>query len=172
MDLTHAIPMPKAWSGLLPQMSIAFSPLLQKQIGILRLLFASKRERRVSQRQFAVKAASSGEYRFGSGGPNMVDANMIVLRKRILDLKMQEKNYKTPEEYMEREKDWYPGYHARVFMVMEWLQSALINTRPIVAICVLSLISASVSLAIIIVLATALNRLSEMTTPILSTLKG
>jgi len=102
----------------------------------------------------------------------MVDANMIVLRKRMLDLKIREKKYKIPEEYMEWEKDWYPAYQAHVFMAMEWLQSALINSRPIVAISLLSLISASVSLSIIILWANALSRLSQITTPILSTLQG
>lgn len=167
MDLTHAIAMPNVCTGLLSQISAAFSPLLR-----VPQPFASKRERRVNRRQLVVKAASSGEYQFGSGGPNMVDTNMIVLRKRMLDLKMREKNYKTPEEYMQWEKDWCPAYHGHVFMAMKWLQSALINTRPIVAISLLSLTSASISLSIIIVWATALSRMSEITTPILSTLRG
>ena len=86
----------------------------------------------------------------------MVDANMILLRKRMFDLKMQETNYKSPEEYMEWEKQLYPEYHANVLRAMECFQYSLINTRPIVAITLFRLISAGVSSSVLIVWVTAL----------------
>ena len=102
----------------------------------------------------------------------MVDANMILLRKRMFDLKMQETNYKSPEEYMEREKQLYPEYHANVLRAMECLQYSLINTRLIVAITLFGLISAGVSSSVLIVWVTALIRLSQIMTPYFSILQG
>merc|ERR1712226_1454906 len=137
-------------------------PVLQKQIERLPTLSASKRKREVSSRRLVVNAASSREHQFGSGDHNMVDANMILLRKRMFDLKMQDKNDKTPEERMEWEKKLYPAYHAHVLMAMQWLQCSLINTHPIVAFTLLGLISASVSLSVVIVWATALSQLNQI----------
>ena len=75
---------------------------------------------------------------------------MILLRKRMFDLKMQETNYKTSEEYMEWEKELSPAYHENVFRAMKWLQTALINTRPSVAISNLTFIWLGVFLIVIL----------------------
>jgi len=173
MDFRVAIAIPRGCAGRVCHISPAFSrPEPQKQIGRVPTLSASKGKRGVNPRQLVIKAASSGEYQFGSGGGNMVDADMILLRKRMFDLKMQETNYKTPAEYMEWEKEVYPAYHAQVFRSMVWLQSTLINTRPIVAITLLSLISASVPLSILIVSANPVSLVSQITTAFLSSLHG
>lgn len=173
MDLRVAIAIPKGCASHVCHIYPAFSrPVQQKQIGRAPTLSASRGKRGVNPRQVVIKAASSGEYQFGSGGGNMVDADMIVLRKRMFDLKMQETNYKTPEEYMEWEKELYLAYNAQVFRAMGWLQSTLINTRPIVAITLLTLISASVPLSIFIVSENSVSSVSQITTAFLSSLHG
>eukprot|EP00253_Pinus_taeda_P033218 PITA_33218 len=171
MDRRIAIAIPKGCARHVCHITREFSPpMSQKPIVRAPTLSASKMKRGVNQRQLVVKAASSGEYQFGSGGQNIVDANMILLRKRMLDLKMQEANYKTPEEYMEWEKEIYPAYHAQVFRAMEWLQYTLINTRPVVAITLLSLISASVPLSILFVSANPVSRVGQIIMAFLSSL--
>jgi len=171
MDLKVAIAIPKDSAGHVCRISRAFSPpMLQKQNGGTPTLSAPRTKRGVNRRQLVIKAASSGEYQFGSGDRNIVDANMILLRKRMFDLKMQETNYKTPEDFMEWEKELYPAYHAQVFRAMEWLQYTLINTRPVVAITLLSLISASIPLSIIIVSASPVSRVGQITMALLSSL--
>eukprot|EP01018_Ginkgo_biloba_P027243 Gb_20327 [translate_table: standard] len=123
------------------------------------------RRRRASS--LAVKACSGG-HDFGSGGPNIVDANLILLRKRIYELKSQEKNDKFSEEWMEWEKRAYPTYRRKVFEGVGWLQCNLINTRPTVAIGMLSLMSLSVSASVFLVLLTGADHLCQFAMAFLS----
>ncbi|KAE8687371.1 xylosyltransferase 1-like [Hibiscus syriacus] len=73
-----------------------------------------------------------------------VDENMIVLRKRIHEMKMIERNYEPPADWMEWEKRYYTIYDSIICDVLGVLQSMLMNTRPsfalgMVALMVLSL---------------------------------
>ncbi|KAE8711683.1 hypothetical protein F3Y22_tig00110279pilonHSYRG00014 [Hibiscus syriacus] len=69
---------------------------------------------------------------------------MIVLRKRIHEMKMIERNYEPPADWMEWEKRYYTSYDSIICDVLGVLQSVLMNTQPsfavgMVALMVLSL---------------------------------
>ncbi|XVE85378.1 hypothetical protein DITRI_Ditri17bG0086000 [Diplodiscus trichospermus] len=74
----------------------------------------------------------------------LVDENMIVLRKRIQEKKMMERNYEPPADWMEWEKRYYTSYDSIICDVMGVLQSHLMNTRPSLALGLLALIMVSV----------------------------
>eukprot|EP01018_Ginkgo_biloba_P027233 Gb_02070 [translate_table: standard] len=96
-------------------------------------IFIHKKKR--LPRSVIVKASSSNDS--GADDPSIVDANMIVLRKRMHDLKLQEGNYEFSEEWVEWEKKLYVSYHSTIFQVIGRLQHILLNTRPSVAIALL-----------------------------------
>ncbi|KAF7827703.1 putative Mediator of RNA polymerase II transcription subunit 18 [Senna tora] len=79
---------------------------------------------------------------FGAG--RLVDENMIVLRKRIHEMKMMEKNYEPPSDWMEWEKRYYTSYDSIICDVMGVLQRNLMNTRPSLALGMMALIAMSV----------------------------
>lgn len=95
----------------------------------------------IFMRRVAVKASGN---QFGSGDPSRVDAEMIVLRKRIQELRMQETNYLPPPQWMKWEKEWSVTYASDISQFMGWLQNMLYNTRPALAIAALALILVSV----------------------------
>lgn len=89
-----------------------------------------------------VLAARNGAYDHHSG--RMVDEAMIVLRKRIHEMKMVERNYEPPADWMEWEKRYYASYDADVCEVVGALQTLLMNTRPGRAIGLMALVTLSV----------------------------
>ncbi|KAH7533879.1 hypothetical protein FEM48_Zijuj04G0178500 [Ziziphus jujuba var. spinosa] len=92
-----------------------------------------------------------------SGG-RQVDESMIVLRRRIHEMKVLERNYEPPEEWMGWEKQCYGHYDEYVCKLVGVLQSFPLNSRPSLALCMLLLITMSVpASAVMIVL-----RLIEM----------
>eukprot|EP01018_Ginkgo_biloba_P027240 Gb_20326 [translate_table: standard] len=111
--------------------------------------FSSQKKKKVTPN---VVKASLADYEFGAGsvhafhgGPSIVDANITILRKRMNEVKMQERNYKPPEEWREWEKNVYPAYHSSICHAIGLLQSYLMNARPSVAVATLSLMSLSVA---------------------------
>lgn len=74
----------------------------------------------------------------------MVDENMIVLRKRIHEMKMIERNYEPPENWMEWEKKYYTSYDSYICEAVGVLQAQLMNTRPSVVLGTMALIALSV----------------------------
>ncbi|XVF02811.1 hypothetical protein REPUB_Repub04eG0206400 [Reevesia pubescens] len=74
----------------------------------------------------------------------LVDENMIVLRKKIHELKMIERNYEPRADWMEWEKRYYTSYDSIICDVLGVLQSQLMNTRPSLALGMLVLIMLSV----------------------------
>ncbi|KAJ4709789.1 Mediator of RNA polymerase II transcription subunit [Melia azedarach] len=92
--------------------------------------------------------ASSSSWRDGHdqncGGHRLVDENMIVLRKRIHEMKMVERNYEPPENWMGWEKRYYTSYDSLICEALGVLQSQLMNTRPSLALGVIALIALSV----------------------------
>ena len=68
---------------------------------------------------------------------------MIVLQKRIHDVKMIERNYEPPADWMEWEKRYYTSYDSIICDVLGVLQSQLMNTRPSLALGMLALIMLS-----------------------------
>lgn len=98
----------------------------------------SKKMKRVSNH--VIRAANSGSDRqFDSGSWSIVDANMIVLRKRISEMKAQEENYELQVEWMQWERNLYPSHQSNVLHAIGWLQFSLINARPSVGLAVLAL---------------------------------
>ncbi|KAJ4961141.1 hypothetical protein NE237_021051 [Protea cynaroides] len=57
----------------------------------------------------------------------MVDENMIVLRKRIHEMKKMEKNQEPPEDWMEWEKKYYRHYNSDVYEAVGLLQTQLMD---------------------------------------------
>ncbi|KAJ8770284.1 hypothetical protein K2173_012754 [Erythroxylum novogranatense] len=93
----------------------------------------------------------------------LVDENMIVLRKRIHEMKVVERNYEPPEDWMEWEKQYFAGYDSLICEMVGLLQSQLMNTRPSLALGIIGLIIFSVPLS----MATVLFHFLEITRMIL-----
>ncbi|URE09867.1 hypothetical protein MUK42_22138 [Musa troglodytarum] len=85
------------------------------------------------------------------GGGGLVDRSMIVLRKRIHEMKMAESNYEAPSEWMDWEKRYYTSYHADVCEILCLLQTLLTGTRPGVAIGMMAALVLSVSTSAIFI---------------------
>ncbi|CAH8341387.1 unnamed protein product [Eruca vesicaria subsp. sativa] len=92
-------------------------------------------------------AASSGKDHYYGGG-RLVDENMIVLRKRIHERKMVERNYEPPSHWMDWEKRFYSSYDSLICDSVGLLQSFLMNSRPTVAL--LLLVSVPVSSSVLV----------------------
>ena len=63
-----------------------------------------------------VFAARRDSYEPDYNGGCLVDESMIILRKRIREMKMIERNYEHPEDWMEWEKQYYACYDAYLFV--------------------------------------------------------
>jgi len=83
-------------------------------------------------------------------GGRTVDENMVVLRKRIHEMKMVERNFEPPSHWMQWEKRFYCNYDATICDALTLLQTFLMNSRPSVAFgtCLLLLVSVPVSSAV------------------------
>ncbi|XP_047943956.1 uncharacterized protein LOC125190649 [Salvia hispanica] len=89
--------------------------------------------------------AMKGEARnHGWKGGRVVDENMIVLRKRIHEMKVREADCELPREWMEWERRVYVGYDAIICDAVGHLQSYLMDTRPGFALAMLALLAFSV----------------------------
>lgn len=82
----------------------------------------------------------------------LVDESMIVLRKRIHEMKMVERNYEPPSDWMDWEKRYYTSYDSTICELMGFLQSQLMNTRPSLAFGMMALIILSVPTSSAVVL--------------------
>lgn len=74
----------------------------------------------------------------------MVDEGMIVLRKRIHEMKMAERNYEPPAEWMGWEKKYYTSYQSMIYDLVGVLQSHLIDIRPSLVLVAIALLAISV----------------------------
>ncbi|XVE74729.1 hypothetical protein DITRI_Ditri12bG0041100 [Diplodiscus trichospermus] len=64
----------------------------------------------------------------------LVDESMVVLRKRIQEMRMLETKYEPPQHWMEWEKEYKKAnYEVDVCEAVGYLQSKLMETRPAVA---------------------------------------
>lgn len=80
-----------------------------------------------------------------------VDESMIILRKRIHEMKMIERNYEPPEDWMKWEKQYYTRYDEYICTLVGLLQSHLMNTRPSLALGMLALMTMSVPASMVMV---------------------
>ncbi|XP_010243786.1 PREDICTED: uncharacterized protein LOC104587762 [Nelumbo nucifera] len=97
-------------------------------------------------------------------GGRLVDENMIILRKLIREMKMAERNYEPPSDWMDWEKRYYTKYDSAICEAVGFLQTELMNTRPSLALGVLTLLALSVPVST----AVTLSHLIEITKWILS----
>ncbi|ERN00054.1 hypothetical protein AMTRI_Chr13g118900 [Amborella trichopoda] len=109
------------------------------------------RSRRREKSKFRVFATRQDE-EYPKFRGRLVDANMIVLRKRIHELEMAEQNYRAPESGMEWEKQYYVSYDSDICQGLGLLQGLLMKTRPGVAIGVVALLLLSLPLATLMIL--------------------
>ncbi|KAJ1699604.1 hypothetical protein LUZ63_008116 [Rhynchospora breviuscula] len=75
----------------------------------------------------------------------LVDESMITLRKRMHEAKLAERNYEPPSGWMDWEKRYYIQYSTDVFELVGLLQDLLINTRPSVALGLMTIVAISVT---------------------------
>jgi len=77
------------------------------------------------------RCSSSGrdEAEFGCGG-GLVDEGMVVLRRRIHEMRAAERNWEPPEEWAAWEKEWYGTYDADVCELAGALRAFLVSSRP------------------------------------------
>ncbi|KAF8036904.1 hypothetical protein BT93_C2586 [Corymbia citriodora subsp. variegata] len=95
-----------------------------------------------------------------SGG-RLVDQDMIVLRKRIHEVRTAEQGLEPPPEWMEWEKRCYASYDSIILEIVGFLQSRMMNARPGIVLGVAALCATSSALV--------LFRLVEMAREILAT---
>ncbi|KDP34973.1 hypothetical protein JCGZ_09261 [Jatropha curcas] len=79
---------------------------------------------------------------------------MLVLKKRIKEMKMVEANYEeeAPSNWMEWEKQYYyANYISDVCEALGILQSILINTRPSLALGIFAVLMLSLPTSILII---------------------
>ena len=72
----------------------------------------------------------------------MVDSNMMVLRKRIQSIRIQESIYDTPADWAEWERSAYSTYRADICLLLSTMQSQLLTLRPGTVLSILSVLMA------------------------------
>nr|XP_009792579.1 PREDICTED: uncharacterized protein LOC104239600 [Nicotiana sylvestris]XP_016504056.1 PREDICTED: uncharacterized protein LOC107822077 [Nicotiana tabacum] len=112
-------------------------------------LFSQRRSIHTRIMTLAMKREANDQNDYNGGN---VDENMIILRKRIQEMKMIEKNYEPPAEWMDWEKKIYGNYNSSICEAMGLLQSLLMNTRPSLALGMVVLVALSVSTSTFVVL--------------------
>ncbi|XVF85323.1 hypothetical protein PTKIN_Ptkin17bG0108500 [Pterospermum kingtungense] len=85
---------------------------------------------------------------------NLVDESMVVLRKRIHEMRMLEMRYEPPQHWMEWEKQYKRSnnYDCDVCEAVGYLQAKLMETRPSLALGMGALLLLSVPTSMAVVL--------------------
>ncbi|KAE9450974.1 hypothetical protein C3L33_17142, partial [Rhododendron williamsianum] len=78
----------------------------------------------------ALSTTVSASLRNENYGRSVVDENLIVLRKRIHEMKQAESSYEPPAHWMEWEKKCYAGKDEFVCELMGLLQTWMMDARP------------------------------------------
>ncbi|KAF8030626.1 hypothetical protein BT93_E2919 [Corymbia citriodora subsp. variegata] len=115
-------------------------------------LFSSRRRKHGA----VVSAAKRDSYEGGCSG-RLADEGMIILRKRIHEMKMIERNYEPPQDWTEWEKKYYTCYDEYVCKFVGVLQSQLMSTRPSVALGMLTFMMMSVPVSSAVILSRAVE---------------
>ncbi|XP_050221796.1 uncharacterized protein LOC126671990 [Mercurialis annua] len=82
----------------------------------------------------------------------LIDENMFLLRKRIQEMKIMERNSEAPSDWMEWEKKYYAHYNSDVCEAVGILQSVLMNTRPSFALAMVFLFMLSMPTSLMIIM--------------------
>ncbi|XP_031477700.1 uncharacterized protein LOC116248840 [Nymphaea colorata] len=96
--------------------------------------------------------AASRDADNGKFGGRIVDENMFVLRRRIHEMKMVERNYESPAGGADWEKKYHVAYASQVCEGVGLLQRFLISTRPSVGVGMLAMVGLSLPTAASVVL--------------------
>nr|XP_027095553.1 uncharacterized protein LOC113715525 [Coffea arabica] len=123
-----------------------------------------RRSRSSSTSVSAMRRSEADHHDQNYSSGRMVDENMIVLRKRIHETKMIERNYEPPSEWMDWEKKYYTSYDSMICEVMGFLQSHLMDTRPSLALGMIALVGLSVPTSTFLVM----SQLMELTKGVLA----
>ncbi|KAK3024117.1 hypothetical protein RJ639_043576 [Escallonia herrerae] len=84
-------------------------------------------------------------------GSRAVDENMIVLRKRIREMRTEQAKDEAPADWMEWEKGYYSSYNSDVCEAVGLLQHFLMETRPSLALGMVALAIISVMISTTVV---------------------
>ena len=91
-----------------------------------------------------VFARGRDSYEWEYGGGRVVDESMIILRKRIHEMKVVERNYEPPVEWAKWEKQYFACYDEIICNFVGIIQLQLMNTRPCLALGMIGLVAMSV----------------------------
>ncbi|XAR52489.1 hypothetical protein NMG60_11020605 [Bertholletia excelsa] len=122
------------------------SPLLPPRPSWGTRRFDNHRGRRVP----APISAARNEAPDGSG--RLVDESMVVLRKRIHEMKMTENDYEPPSHWFNWEKSCYAAHDSIIYEAVGILQRRLMNTRPSLALGIMALVTMSVPTTVALIL--------------------
>ncbi|KAL0380846.1 UNVERIFIED_CONTAM: hypothetical protein Sangu_0148900 [Sesamum angustifolium] len=125
-----------AFISSLSSPTLSFYPFSRTRI----LIKPNSNARKISTKTYAARKEAHNHNFSG----RLVDENLIVLRKRIHEMKMIERNYEPPMEWMDWEKRFYASYDSIICDAMGHLQSYLMETRPSLALAFIALIAFSV----------------------------
>ncbi|CAK9874718.1 unnamed protein product [Sphagnum jensenii] len=136
-----ALPSSSSSSSLLPLLPSQCAAAAVVRDRVLRVPRGSllHRLRNQPRRSGVVRASGTESESAGTGGSGMVDANMMILRKRIQSLRTQETFYDMPKEWMEWERNAYASYRADICLLLSTIESQLLIMRPSIALSVVSM---------------------------------
>lgn len=106
------------------------------------------------KKNIKISASKRDAYYSPNFDGKLVDGSMVVLRKRVHEMRMLEKRYEPPHEWMEWEKQYKISndYDFDVCEAVGFLQSKLMETRPSYALGMgaLLLLSLPTSMAVVL----------------------
>ncbi|XP_047306408.1 uncharacterized protein LOC124909818 [Impatiens glandulifera] len=126
-------------------MALTSSFLPSRPLHLHRKTVIQSKKRLIPARKITLMRRESHNH---NDGQNMVDEGMLILRMRIHEMKLADKNYESPpEEWMWWEKQVYGDYDAFICDVMGMLQSWLLETRPATAVGFLVILALSLPIS-------------------------
>lgn len=99
-------------------------------------------------------AAQSDQWDYSG---RLVNESLVVLRKRVHEMKMVERNYEPPSTWMDWEKQCYAEYDESICQFVGFVQFCLMNTRPSLALALLTLTVISVPFSTVVILSRAME---------------
>ncbi|CAL4951138.1 unnamed protein product [Urochloa decumbens] len=125
-----------SWSGRRPSLTTA-APALT---------ITRRRPTAVRCHRSSSSRGDDAEFSCGGGGGSgrLVDEGMLVLRRRIHEMRAAERGWEPPEDWAAWEKEWYGTYDADVCDLLAALQAFLISSRPGVGVGILAVLALAV----------------------------
>ncbi|KAG2595992.1 uncharacterized protein LOC120710493 [Panicum virgatum] len=115
------------------------SPPVLPVVAIKKPAAASSSPPRAARCRCSSSRRDEAEFGCGGGG-GLVDEGMVVLRRRIHEMRAAERNWEPPEEWAAWEKEWYGTYDADVCDLVGALQAFLVSSRPGVGVGILAVL--------------------------------